>query len=266
MRLRSASPSPRICSAFELRLGEQHGDVAVGLGADLLRAAGCPGRGIRRPRAGARSACADRPPGCSAPADRRGGCARRRPRCRRPAPRLSSCSRTRAISCARSSRTTWVSVASPSTRRSAALSRIESCELAPSIGADRLIELQRILDAVAREGIDHEPLLVGGDHLLRRVFQIEDALVDADHAVDQRHLEVQARLGDDAHRLAEPDHQRLLGLIDREQRRIADDQRDEDEDERRCRRRYRVSSGASRSARCGRGAGAGGRVSSLSGR
>ena len=40
---------------------------------------GRPARGTRPPRAGARSACAGRPPGCSAPADRRGGCGRRRP-------------------------------------------------------------------------------------------------------------------------------------------------------------------------------------------
>ena len=124
----------------------------------------------------------------------------------------------RAISAARSSRTTWVSVASPSTRRSAELSSVESRELAPSIDADRLIEPQRIVDPVAREGIDHEPLLVGGDHFLRRRVEIEDALVEIDHAVDQRQLEVQARLGDDAHRLAEPDHQRLLRLVDGEQR------------------------------------------------
>ena len=44
--------------------------------------------------------------------------------------------------------------------------------------ADGLVEPQRLLDAVARERVDHEPLLVGGDHLLRRVLQIEDALVD----------------------------------------------------------------------------------------
>ena len=51
-------------------------------------ASGFPGpaaglaRGTRPPRAGARSACAGRPPGCSAPADRRAGCARRPPQCR----------------------------------------------------------------------------------------------------------------------------------------------------------------------------------------
>ena len=52
-----------------------------------------------------------------------------------------------------------------------------------------------------------------------------------DHAVDQRHLEVQAGLGHHADRLAEPDHQRLLRLIDGEQRRIAEHDRGENEDE-----------------------------------
>ena len=49
--------------------------------------AAAPGRGIPPPRADVRSACADRPPGCSAPAGRRGECARRPPRCRSPPPR-----------------------------------------------------------------------------------------------------------------------------------------------------------------------------------
>ena len=44
-------------------------------------------------------------------------------------------------------------------------------------------------------------------------------------------LKLQAGLGDDAHRLAEPDHERLLGLIDGEQRRIAEHDRGENEDE-----------------------------------
>ena len=95
---------------------------------------------------------------------------------------------------------------------------------------ERLEEAQRILDAIAREGVDHQPLLVGGDHFLRRRFQVEDALVDIDHAVDERHLDVQARLVDHAHHFTQPHHQRLLGLIDGEQRAVEHDQRGEDED------------------------------------
>jgi hypothetical protein len=40
---------------------------------------------------------------------------------------------------------------------------------------------------------------------------------------------MQSGLGDHAHRLAQPDHQRLPGLVDREQRAIGDDQRHDDE-------------------------------------
>ena len=83
-----------------------------------------------------------------------------------------------AIRLARSSRTTWVKVASPSTRRSAELSSVEQPRVGALDRADRLVEAQRIDDAVAREGVDHEPLLVGGDDFLRRRFEIEDALVD----------------------------------------------------------------------------------------
>jgi len=88
---------------------------------------------------------------------------------------------------------------------------------------DALIEPQRVLDPVTREGIDHQPLLIRRDHFLRRIFKIEDALVDRDHAVDERRLEIQARLGDDADRLAEPHHQHLFGLRHGEDRAVGDD-------------------------------------------
>ena len=90
--------------------------------------------------------------------------------------------------------------------------------------AERLEEAKRILDAVARESVDHQPFLVGGDHFLRRRLQIEDALVDVDHIVDERQFDVQPRLVDHAHHLPKADHQRLLGLVNRKQRRVADDQ------------------------------------------
>ena len=95
---------------------------------------------------------------------------------------------------------------------------------------ERLIEAQRILDAITREGVDHQPLLVGGDHFLRLRFEIEDALVDGDHVIDERHLGVQTRLVDHAHHFTEPHHQRLLGLVDGEERRVADDERGGEED------------------------------------
>jgi hypothetical protein len=88
-----------------------------------------------------------------------------------------------------------------------------------------LIEAQRVLDAIAGERIDHQPLLVGRDDFLRGRFEIENAPVDCDDVVDERHLEIQARLVNDPNRITQPNHQRLLSLIDCEQRRIAEDQR-----------------------------------------
>ncbi len=121
-------------SAVAVRVGEQHGHVAVGAWRGFPARAGCPGRGTRPPRAGARSACAGRPPGCSAPAGRRGGCARRPPSMPKACASRVELLAHRAPSAARARRARRaVSVASPSTRRSAELSRIESCEFAPSI-------------------------------------------------------------------------------------------------------------------------------------
>src|SRR6185503_1759695 len=56
-----------------------------------------------------------------------------------------------------------------------------------------------------------------------------DPLVDINHVVDQRELEIQPRFGDHTHRLAEPDHQRKSRLVDGEQRGVADDRRDDGE-------------------------------------
>jgi len=44
--------------------------------------------------------------------------------------------------------------------------------------ADALIEPQRVLDAVAGKGVDHQPPSIKGDDFLRRIFQIENTLVD----------------------------------------------------------------------------------------
>jgi hypothetical protein len=96
---------------------------------------------------------------------------------------------------------------------------------------DALIEAQRVLDAVAREGIDHEPLLVGRDRFLRRVLQVENPLVDVDHRIPRR-LEVQAGGGDDVDGPAELQHDGLLGLLHREQRHVADDHDEQERDQR----------------------------------
>ena len=62
---------------------------------------------------------------------------------------------------------------------------------------DRLVEQQRIDDAVAREGVDHEPLLVGGDDLLGRRLEVEHALVDSTTTFWMKgSFDVQPGLGD----------------------------------------------------------------------
>ena len=132
-------------------------------------------------------------------------------------------------------------------------------------GADGLIELERIDDAVAREGIDHEPLaglagagiefvLARRDHLLGRRFDVENAFVDIDHAVDERHFHVQSRFGDDAHRIAEAHHQRLPGLVDGEEGAVAHEDGDQQHDGEHAAGKAKVSLAAPcrRVARCRR--------------
>ena len=58
-------------------------------------------------------------------------------------------------------------------------------------------------------------------------FEVENAFVDVNDAVDERHLHIETGLGDDADRLSEPHHQRLLGLIDGEECAVADDDGDQ---------------------------------------
>src|SRR5262249_30625244 len=96
--------------------------------------------------------------------------------------------------------------------------------------ADRLIEPERILDAVAREGVDHQALLIGGDQLLRRRLEVEDALVDVYDAVDKRVFDVQAGIGNDADRIAQLDHDCQFPLVHGEQRAVAHDDQQQDQD------------------------------------
>src|ERR1044072_5334685 len=145
----------------------------------------------------------------------------------------SSCSRMRVIRVSRSSRTTLMKVTSPSTRRSAQrrVQRRGELDIRRLDRSDALIEAQRVLDPVAGKGVDDGPLLVGSDDFLRRVFQIEDTLVDADDGVDERRLEVQAGLRHDVNRPAEPDHERLFGLRYREDRAVGNDHQQEQQDQ-----------------------------------
>jgi len=98
---------------------------------------------------------------------------------------------------------------------------------------DRLKEKQRIDDAIATERVDHQAPLIRGDDLERRGIEVEDALLEIDHVVDQRQLIVDARLIfarliDRANRIAKAQDQRLLGLVDDENAEI---ERDADRDD-----------------------------------
>ena len=91
--------------------------------------------------------------------------------------------------------------------------------MAPSSPPDGLIEAQGIDDAIAQEAIHLETLIVGGEHLEIGAFGKEDAIVEIDDVLDERQLEVQAGLGDEAaprDGLAEAQHDGLLCLSDGE--------------------------------------------------
>ena len=67
-------------------------------------------------------------------------------------------------------------------------------------------------------------------YFLRRRFHVENALVDVNDGVDKRHFHVEAWLGDDTNRLAQPHYQCLLGLAHGEQGAVADDDGDQKDD------------------------------------
>ena len=84
-------------------------------------------------------------------------------------------------------------------------------------GRDRLIELQRVDDLVTREGVHHELLLVQGRNFRRGRIIIEHALVEVDHFLNKRCLEMKSRIVDLALRITELQHQRLLVFPDHEE-------------------------------------------------
>jgi len=81
---------------------------------------------------------------------------------------------------------------------------------------DRLIEAQRVGDPVACESIDFQVLAVGRQDRLHRQVKVEHPLIDIVDVLDQRHLEVEARLGEDLAHRPEAQDERLLGLMNRE--------------------------------------------------
>ena len=94
-------------------------------------------------------------------------------------------------------------MAPPSTRRSDASTIRREARADAALVTHGLEEQQRVGDAVAGKGIDHEALLVGGGDLLGLAVEVEDALVEIIDGVDERHLPVEAGRRDDALGLAE---------------------------------------------------------------
>ena len=89
---------------------------------------------------------------------------------------------------------------------------------------------ERVADFPAREAIDDQVKLVLGRAFRRRAVPGEDAVVEAMHRVDERHLELQAGRFFDADRFAETRHDRGFVLMHDEEER-APFQRGQEEDE-----------------------------------
>src|SRR5262249_7336074 len=53
------------------------------------------------------------------------------------------------------------------------------------------VELQRVGDAVTQEGVHHEPVLVGGDHLLLVGLEGQVAAVESDDALEEGGLHLE---------------------------------------------------------------------------
>ena len=78
--------------------------------------------------------------------------------------------------------------------------RVQPAADAVRIRADRLVEAQRIGDAEHREAVDDQPALVAQDDFLARQFDGQQALVEGDDVLHERHLHVQPGLVDRPHR------------------------------------------------------------------
>ena len=88
------------------------------------------------------------------------------------------------------------------------------------VAADRDVVELRIDDPPLDEGIDEDVLLFRGDETLGfGAVEGQDALLEVAHVLDQRHLEVEPRLGDDVADFTELEDDRRLALIDGEDRR-----------------------------------------------
>ena len=114
-----------------------------------------------------------------------------------------------------------------------------------------MIEHQGIDDAVAHESVDFEPLIFRHQHFLPLVVERQNPPVDIDDVIDERRLQVQSRSVDHvADRLAEAQHQSLLGGIDGIEREAHDQRQQADQHE--------AAEGEGRAAHLTAPAGAGG--------
>ena len=169
------------------RVGQQHGALAFGVGADALRRLGALGARLRGDALAFRLHARQDRLGVLLAAGRRGGCAR--PRSATPKPCISAFTWSRIVAMirSRSADSTSSSLLLPSTRRSAADDdRIQPAADAVLDRADRLVVAQRIGDAEHGEAVDDQPALVAQDHLLARQFEVEQPLVEADHRLHER--------------------------------------------------------------------------------
>ena len=76
---------------------------------------------------------------------------------------------------------------------------------------------------IAREVVDDELFLVAGRDLFTAAFGVEHAAIDLDDLFEERNPELKPRLGDNANRLTQTQHQGLFPLMHRKHRHQRDD-------------------------------------------
>ena len=138
-------------------------------------------------------------------------------------------SRMRFMRVARSSRTAWMNVDSPSTRRSDELRIVMSRDCAPSIEPTGLVEAERISDAVARETRRPRAASDQKRSLPARIVELEMRLSMKITVSTNGTLYCSPARRSGHEWVRRTAAQRLLGLMDVEQRRVSD--RDGNRDE-----------------------------------
>ena len=174
MRFLSASPWPRSSSDLAVGLGADHDRLALGLCPDGLRAAADRSPADPPPPAHARCACADKQPGCWQQAGPRGSGERPPSRCRGSAACWFTSSWMRFISLAALRPHDGVARSAREDVTHGGVREARQALVCQRDAADCLIELQRIDDAITREGVDFEVLAIGRKQRLNRQIEIED--------------------------------------------------------------------------------------------